>query len=216
MFLVQKYVRISRPPGASGICPLTGARVPLTHPERPGMQCGAAIDAPARPCLMQHGRAYKNTRPHGFLRCRAARLVCWVYYSARRTPGRFQSTSPRWRTTLGSTLRLEEYHISIHVLQTEDDSERKMVRRHFTIPLYYGFRDLLSRFFLRVCSLPAGVYQAAGRLPPEISNDIADDHIHQNDGKNTFHFCLLWLVKPRICDTLKAEGRAFRPRPSAG
>ena len=63
MSLIQKCVRISRPPGVSGICPLTGARVPLTHPERPGIQCGAAIDAPARPCLMQHGRAYKKHRP---------------------------------------------------------------------------------------------------------------------------------------------------------
>ena len=27
--------------------------------------------------------------------------------------------------------------------------------------------------------------------------------------RTLFIFCLLWLVKPRICDTLKAKGRAF-------
>ena len=31
--------------------------------------------------------------------------------------------------------------------------------------------------------------------------------------RTLFSFCLLWLVKPRICDTLKAKGRAF-PAPA--
>lgn len=68
------------------------------------------------------------------------------------------------------------------------NNEYKMVRRHFTLLLYDGFCGLLSRFFLRVCGMPVGADQAARRLPPEMSNDIADDHIHQNDGKNAFHF----------------------------
>ena len=168
MFLVQKYVRISRPPGASGLCPLTGARVPLTHPERPGCAMWGLLSVPRR------GRASCSMAGHI------------------KTPGRTAfcaAVRPGW--CVGCTTRPAVHQggkCDGNMVGGNNTTCGKMVHRHFTISLYYGFRGLLSRFFLRVCGLPAGADQAARRLLPEMSNDIADDHIHQNDGKNAFHF----------------------------
>ena len=196
MFLVQKCVRISRPPGASGICPLTGARVPLTHPERPGIQCGAAIDAPARPCLMQHSRAYISIHvlqteddSKQCMKENTRRPPCPRAYKSTRPHGFCAAVRPGW--CVGCTTRPAVHQggkCDGNMVGGNNTTCGKMVRRHFTLLLYDGFCGLLSRFFLRVCGLPAGADQAARRLPPEMSNNIADDHIHQNDGKNAFHF----------------------------
>lgn len=166
MFLVQKYVRISRPPGVSGICPLTGARVPLTHPERPGIQCGAAIDAPARPCLMQHSRAYKNTRPHGFA------LPCGPV------------------GVLG--VLLGPPFVSIHVPQMEDDVREYMKEDYNEQWVQNGsppFHTSIIRWFLRF-AVSLFSQSLRGGYAPEISSNAPVSRVSSTSSMASIAACI--------------------------
>ena len=141
MSFIQKCVRISRPPGASGICPLTGARVPLTHPERPGCAMWGLLSVPRR------GRASCSMAGHI------------------KTPGRTALALPCGPVGVYGGPSSTPTHISIHVPRMEDDSGCKMVAAisHFYYTMVFGVCCLI--FFSEFAACPPGQIKRHAAYP---------------------------------------------------